>query len=48
MNVVVKIKSLKGEGSLLPLLLLTEKKSEGRDLKLERIWIGTPLHYEGT
>jgi len=45
MNKVGKGKSSRNEGGLLLLPLLVEKKFEGKDLNLERIWITTMLTY---
>ena len=35
------------DGLLLLLMFDAEKKSDGRGLKLENMWIGKLLHYEG-
>lgn len=45
MNKEGKGKSCRDEGGLLLLPPFVEKKFEGKDLKLERIWITTMLTY---
>ena len=38
---------LQGEEGLLLLLMFAEKKSEGRSVEVENMWIGKLFHYEG-
>ena len=47
MNGAVKGKSCSVKGSLLLLLILAEKKSNGRGLEQENMCIEKSLHYEG-